>query len=250
MCWYRYNRMKVYKEECEEKQDAECSPQYELFDCKNAKKLDGFWCLVSGSMGNEFLICFNFNAHWIQPPFKSKSPKFWANNRWKKNTLHLCVYLNGFKMCKSLTLDYLKTTETHVICWVEIKHITTCSHTHNHIPCSVYMRAYALRSCVGTYGHSAELVSAVTRATDTAELYILIPSPGSLADRAPSTGSERQTQSWSHNTRRNEFTGLEVGGVSSGLTAETVHGIMVWKRHFKMSSNLGQEWHSVQFYDH
>lgn len=94
MCWYRYNRMKVSR-----KKSVKRSRMQNVhlsiwpFDSKNAKKLDGFWCLVSGSMGNEFLICFNFSAHLILL---------------KKNTLHLCVYLNGFKMCNSQTLDYLK----------------------------------------------------------------------------------------------------------------------------------------------
>lgn len=41
-----------------------------------------------------------------------------------------------------------------------------------------------LRSCVDTDGLSAELVSSVTWAPDAAELYIVIPSPGSLAGRA------------------------------------------------------------------
>lgn len=67
-----------------------------------------------------------------------------------------------------------------------------------------------------------------------AELYIVIPSPGSLANSAQSAGSElwacRHREA--RNTQRNECTGLKVGRVSTDLTMETVpfvYDIVVWK---------------------
>lgn len=67
-------------------------------------------------------------------------------------------------------------------------------------------------------------ISSDTGATGPAELYIVIPSHGSLADRAQSAGSDLQAcrHREVHNTQQNKCTDLKVSRMSRDLTVERV----------------------------